>query len=101
MCCKILVSLVSPIPFQEKIFEFLLASLTETRQQCTEPSQYTPHDILSKMHFSLTTALLWTASLASAGIVITPISDNMLVPKTPGDCFFGVVTPQGCGPKRA
>lgn len=43
------------------------------------------------------TLLLWTASLASAGIVITPIKDNMMVPKTSGDCFFGVVTPQGCG----
>ncbi|KAK5994950.1 Secreted virulence factor MC69 [Cladobotryum mycophilum] len=34
-------------------------------------------------------------SLASAGIVITPIYDNQIVDKKSGDCFFGVVTPYG------
>ncbi|PQK15333.1 hypothetical protein BB8028_0005g08470 [Beauveria bassiana] len=53
------------------------------------------------MQFSLSTALLlWTASLASAGIVITPIRDDQIVQRNAGDCFYGVVTPQGCGPKR-
>lgn len=35
--------------------------------------------------------------LAAAGIVITPIQSDQVVDKTSGDCFFGVVTPQGCG----
>lgn len=35
--------------------------------------------------------------LASAGIVITPIRSDMVVEKDSGDCFFGVVTPMGCG----
>ncbi|EGX95034.1 hypothetical protein CCM_03306 [Cordyceps militaris CM01] len=52
------------------------------------------------MQFSAVALLLWAASLTSAGIVITPIRDDQVVPKTSGDCFFGVVTPQGCGPKR-
>jgi hypothetical protein len=42
-------------------------------------------------------ALSMAASLVSAGIVITPISDDMIVEKINGDCPFGVVTPQGCG----
>lgn len=37
------------------------------------------------------------ASLVSGSIVITPIKDDQVVKKTSGDCFFGVVTPQGCG----
>lgn len=36
------------------------------------------------------------ASLASAGVVITPILENQVVPKVADDCFFGVTTPQGC-----
>lgn len=36
-------------------------------------------------------------SLASAGMVITPIKSDQVVPKDSGDCFFGVTTPQGCG----
>ncbi|UNI24171.1 Secreted virulence factor mc69 [Purpureocillium takamizusanense] len=45
-------------------------------------------------------AAVLAASLASAGIVITPIFSDQVVGKSSGDCFFGVVTPQGCGPKR-
>ncbi|KAL2209107.1 hypothetical protein CC79DRAFT_1332335 [Sarocladium strictum] len=41
------------------------------------------------------------ASLASAAIVITPITDDQIVEKMAGDCPFGVVTPQGCGMRRA
>lgn len=37
------------------------------------------------------------ASLVSAGVVITPITENQVVPKAADDCFFGVTTPQGCG----
>ncbi|KAI0098005.1 hypothetical protein GGR51DRAFT_566042 [Nemania sp. FL0031] len=37
------------------------------------------------------------ASLVSAGVVITPISKDQVVPKVEGDCFFGVSTPTGCG----
>lgn len=36
-------------------------------------------------------------SLASAGVVITPIFDNQVVAKDGGDCALGVVTPSGCG----
>ncbi|KAL7812860.1 hypothetical protein V8C44DRAFT_328206 [Trichoderma aethiopicum] len=43
-------------------------------------------------------ALLSTAlSLVAADIVITPIFEDQIVQKQAGDCFFGVVTPQGCG----
>jgi hypothetical protein len=35
--------------------------------------------------------------LVSAGIVITKIGQDQIVDKVSGDCFFGVVTPQGCG----
>ena len=44
-----------------------------------------------------TTWLCAITSCAGAGIVITPIKDNQIVEKASGDCFFGVVTPQGCG----
>ncbi|EAA36056.2 hypothetical protein GE21DRAFT_1243 [Neurospora crassa] len=40
------------------------------------------------------------ASLVSAGVVITPIKPEQVVPKNAGDCFFGVTTPLGCGPLR-
>ncbi|KAI0487306.1 hypothetical protein F4859DRAFT_250270 [Xylaria cf. heliscus] len=40
------------------------------------------------------------ASLASAGVVITPITKDQVVDRVAGDCFFGVATPQGCGPLR-
>ncbi|KAI0188037.1 hypothetical protein EV127DRAFT_482941 [Xylaria flabelliformis] len=40
------------------------------------------------------------ASLASAGVVITPIVKDQVVDRVEGDCFFGVATPQGCGPLR-
>ncbi|KAH9884901.1 hypothetical protein F4778DRAFT_524259 [Xylariomycetidae sp. FL2044] len=48
-----------------------------------------------------TTLLALCASLASAGVVITPIRADQIVPKVDGDCFGGVVTPAGCGPSRA
>lgn len=37
------------------------------------------------------------ASLAAAGVVITPIRPEQVVEKSSDDCFFGVTTPQGCG----
>ncbi|KAI1278936.1 hypothetical protein F5Y07DRAFT_397439 [Xylaria sp. FL0933] len=37
------------------------------------------------------------ASLASAGVVRTPIFQDQVVPNVEGDCFFGVSTPTGCG----
>ncbi|GAW15466.1 hypothetical protein ANO14919_048770 [Xylariales sp. No.14919] len=40
------------------------------------------------------------ASLASAGVVRTPIFQNQVVDRVEGDCFFGVATPSGCGPLR-
>lgn len=49
------------------------------------------------MQPSLSVALAAAASLASAGIVISPIEANQIVPRMPGDCIFGQVTPQGCG----
>ncbi|KLU82926.1 hypothetical protein MAPG_01993 [Magnaporthiopsis poae ATCC 64411] len=38
------------------------------------------------------------ASMASAWVVITPVTPEMVVPKSGDDCFFGVTTPQGCAP---
>lgn len=50
------------------------------------------------MKTTLVIALLSAfASLASAGIVITPVYSAQVVPKSNGDCFFGEITPQGCG----
>lgn len=50
------------------------------------------------MKTTLFFTLLSTAlSLVAADIVITPIFEDQIVQKQPGDCFFGVVTPQGCG----
>lgn len=46
---------------------------------------------------SLALGLLGAVSLVSADIVVTPIQQNEVVKKQSGDCFFGVVTPQGCG----
>ncbi len=40
---------------------------------------------------------LCCASLASAGVVTIPIKADQVVPKSDGDCFFGVATPLGCG----
>ncbi|KAI2466773.1 hypothetical protein F4781DRAFT_434086 [Annulohypoxylon bovei var. microspora] len=37
------------------------------------------------------------ATLASAGVVITPIHTNQVVDSLSGDCFFGKSTPFGCG----
>ncbi|KEY68705.1 hypothetical protein S7711_00579 [Stachybotrys chartarum IBT 7711] len=44
--------------------------------------------------------LLSAVSLVSADLVITPIRSDQIVERVDGDCFFGVVTAQGCGPKR-
>lgn len=44
-----------------------------------------------------TLLLALTGQLASAGVVITKISQDQIVDREAGDCFFGVVTPQGCG----
>ncbi|KAK1977056.1 hypothetical protein LZ30DRAFT_785165 [Colletotrichum cereale] len=55
------------------------------------------------MKVSLALLATLCASLASAGVVITPVRQNQVVPaaqKVAGDCFFGVVTPQGCAPLR-
>ncbi|QYS95599.1 hypothetical protein H0G86_002880 [Trichoderma simmonsii] len=53
------------------------------------------------MKTSFVFALLSTAiSFVAADIVITPIFEDQVVQRQAGDCFFGVVTPQGCGPKR-
>lgn len=51
------------------------------------------------MKASIFSTLLLAASfqLASAGIVITKITQDQIVDKESSDCFFGVVTPQGCG----
>ncbi|KHN98830.1 uncharacterized protein MAM_03292 [Metarhizium album ARSEF 1941] len=51
------------------------------------------------MKTSLALVLSVAASVVSvsAGIVITPIHPDQVVPSNSGDCFFGVVTPQGCG----
>jgi hypothetical protein len=37
------------------------------------------------------------ASLVAADIVITPVFQEQIVEKLPGDCPYGEVTPQGCG----
>ncbi|KAJ6443962.1 hypothetical protein O9K51_02355 [Purpureocillium lavendulum] len=50
-----------------------------------------------KSPLALVVVVATAASLASAGIVITPIFSDQVVDKSSGDCFFGVVTPQGCG----
>lgn len=36
------------------------------------------------------------ASLASAGVVKTPVFDDQIVPNQGDDCALGVTTPQGC-----
>jgi hypothetical protein len=67
------------------------------------PLIYTHHDITiqlspDKMKTAIFALVLsMAASLASAAIVITPITDDQIVEKMAGDCPFGVVTPQGCG----
>jgi hypothetical protein len=42
-------------------------------------------------------ALSVFASLASAGVVITKITQDQVIEKNADDCFFGVTTPHGCG----
>ncbi|KAK1758599.1 hypothetical protein QBC47DRAFT_399496 [Echria macrotheca] len=51
-----------------------------------------------KLIVAITTTLL--VSLVSAGVVITPIRQDQVVTKNSDDCYFGVTTPQGCGPLR-
>ncbi|KAG5964196.1 hypothetical protein E4U56_002379 [Claviceps arundinis] len=53
------------------------------------------------MRVSLALLLGAAVSLSRAGLVITPIHDDQIVEKVSHDCFFGEVTPQGCGPRRA
>ncbi|KAI1766288.1 hypothetical protein GGR53DRAFT_218397 [Hypoxylon sp. FL1150] len=48
-----------------------------------------------------TTLLAALATLASAGVVITPIHLDQVVDSVAGDCFFGKSTPGGCGPLRS
>ncbi|KAL0937965.1 uncharacterized protein CTRU02_207696 [Colletotrichum truncatum] len=48
------------------------------------------------MKVSLAILTTLCASLVSAGVVITPVKPNQVIEANPGDCFFGVVTPQGC-----
>lgn len=50
----------------------------------------------AKMKFTVALLSL-CVSLASAGVVIVPIKPDQVVPKKSGDCFSGVITPQGCG----
>lgn len=45
-------------------------------------------------------AIAFCASLVSAGVVITPVFADQVVPKAADDCFFGVTTPSGCAPLR-
>ncbi|KAM7188147.1 hypothetical protein V8F33_010821 [Rhypophila sp. PSN 637] len=49
----------------------------------------------------LTLVLSLCVSLAAAGVVITPIAQEQIVEKNDDDCYFGVTTPQGCGPLRS
>ncbi|OAA53648.1 hypothetical protein SPI_09355 [Niveomyces insectorum RCEF 264] len=52
------------------------------------------------MKASLLALFAAAASTVSAGVVITPVFENQVVPKDSGDCLFGVTTPQGCAPLR-
>ncbi|KAI0119544.1 hypothetical protein F4814DRAFT_447361 [Daldinia grandis] len=54
-----------------------------------------------KTAFATTLLAALCATLASAGVVITPIHQNQIVPKASNDCFFGQTTPFGCGPLRS
>lgn len=49
------------------------------------------------MKTSLAVLLAAVLSTCSADVVVTPITEDQIVQKVPGDCFFGEVTPQGCG----
>lgn len=44
----------------------------------------------------LALVVAFAASMVSAGVVITPVRANQVVPKNADDCFFGVTTPVGC-----
>jgi hypothetical protein len=50
---------------------------------------------------AFSTLILAMAAMVHAGVVVTPIRSNQVVAKVDGDCAFGVVTPNGCGPLRA
>ncbi|KAM0279688.1 hypothetical protein ACHAQH_004490 [Verticillium albo-atrum] len=52
------------------------------------------------MRLTVTALLGLVASFASAAVVITPVAQNQVVNRVSGDCFYGVVTPQGCAPLR-
>lgn len=45
----------------------------------------------------LTVILAACAAMANAGLILIPITPSQIVEKINGDCFFGVVTPEGCG----
>ncbi|KAK0749376.1 secreted protein [Schizothecium vesticola] len=53
------------------------------------------------MKLLILAAVTLFTSLAAAGVVITPIRPDQVIPKASDDCFFGVTTPQGCGPARS
>lgn len=48
------------------------------------------------MRLSVAALLAFGAAVASAGIVITPVTEDQVVERVDDDCFFGVVTPRGC-----
>lgn len=50
-----------------------------------------------KMKLLILAAATLFTSLAAAGVVITPIRPEQVIPKASDDCYFGVTTPQGCG----
>ncbi|KAL2112814.1 hypothetical protein VUR80DRAFT_6385 [Thermomyces stellatus] len=54
------------------------------------------------MRFSTVAALAVSlyASFAAAGMVLVPVFEDQAVEKQPGDCPYGIVTPQGCAPAR-
>lgn len=67
------------------------------RNLATNTTRVKPPFTSAKMKTTFFLALLSTAvSFVTAGIVITPVFADQIVQKQAGDCFFGVVTPQGC-----
>ncbi|EEY15898.1 hypothetical protein VDBG_02007 [Verticillium alfalfae VaMs.102] len=52
------------------------------------------------MRLTVAALLATAASLASGAVVITPVTQNQVVDRVSGDCYFGVATPQGCAPLR-
>lgn len=77
--------------FSFPIFLLLSPSLASSiAPQCSKQNR-------RKMKFALALAVLG-ASLVSGGVIVTPIlPDQRVVNHVGGDCFFGVITPDGCG----